>query len=39
MHPEDEARVIALCQTAPAAFHGRPEAIEEWTAELRAELR
>lgn len=30
---------IALFQTTPAAFHGRPELSEQLTSELRRELR
>ena len=29
---------VALFQTTPAALHGRPEAVEALTAELRAVL-
>jgi hypothetical protein len=34
----DNQFLIALYQNTPASFHGRPEASEELTTELRAEL-
>ncbi len=34
----DEGWRVAHFQTTPAAFHGRPEAAEALTAELRAAL-
>jgi uncharacterized protein (TIGR02246 family) len=36
---ESDGWRIALMQTTPAAFHGRPEASEALTEELRAALR